>query len=319
MKSSNALRTTLATCAAAGLVLSLTTGAQASAPHTHRTHKAAPDISVKAVQKHLYALQKIADRNGGHRAHGSAGYQQSLDYVKGILDRAGFKTSVQEFEFGGKKSYNLLADWPKGGNRHGETLMVGAHLDSVDTSPGINDNGSAVAAVLETALAVSKGEIKPNKHLRFAWWGTEEETFIGSTYYVDHLTPAERGRISAYVNFDMIASPNPGYFVYDQDAEIEGLFKDFFRRKGIDTEPATALDGRSDHESFRAKGIRVGGTFTGSAEIKTAAQVRKWGGTADEAMDKCYHLACDTPANINKKALDLNSDAMAYVVTRLSS
>ncbi|MGA4847510.1 M28 family metallopeptidase [Streptomyces sp. G5(2025)] len=318
MKSSSMRRGALAVCASTALALSLTAGTQASAT-APQARKQAPDISVDAVFKHLVALQKIADKNGGHRAHGSTGYAASLTYVKAIMDKAGFKTSVQEFEFGGKKSYNLLADWEKGGKPHAETLMVGAHLDSVDTSAGINDNGSAVAAVIETALAVSKGEIKPKKHMRFGFWGTEEETFIGSTHYVNNLTPAELGEISAYVNFDMIGSPNPGYFVYNQDAEIEGLFKKFFAGKGISTEPATALDGRSDHESFRAKGVRVGGTFTGSAEVKTAEQAKKWGGTAGEAMDKCYHLACDTPANINKKALDLNSDAMAYVVTKLSA
>jgi aminopeptidase S len=156
----------------------------------------------------------------------------------------------------------------------------------VDTSPGINDNGSSVAAILETALTVSAKKVTPSQHLRFAFWGTEEETYIGSTHYVNTLPPAELARISAYLNFDMIGSPNPGYFVYD-------------------------------HEPFLAKGVRVGGIFTGSAEIKTPEQAAKWGGTAGEAMDKCYHLACDTPANIDQRALDVNTDAVAAMVWKL--
>ncbi|MFJ6984373.1 MULTISPECIES: M28 family metallopeptidase [unclassified Streptomyces] len=277
---------------------------------------AAPDIQVAKVMRHLHALQRISDANNGNRAHGTAGYLASVAYVEKKLRAAGFLTSRQEFEFGGKKSWNLIADWPRGG-RSGKVLMVGAHLDSVDTSPGINDNGSSVAAILETALTVSAKKAVPDKHLRFAFWGTEEETYIGSTHYVNTL-PADRlAKITAYLNFDMIGSPNPGYFVYDQSPEVARHFDRYFRDKGIPTEPATALNGRSDHEPFLAKGVPVGGIFTGSAEVKTPEQVAKWGGTAGEAMDVCYHQACDTPANINQPALDVNTDAVAAMVWKL--
>ncbi|MFE1923327.1 M28 family metallopeptidase [Streptomyces asoensis] len=275
-----------------------------------------PDISVARVMRHLDALQRISDANNGNRAHGTAGYQASVDYVKKKLDAAGFITSLQEFEFGGKKSWNLIADWPRGA-QSGKVLMVGAHLDSVDTSPGINDNGSSVAAILETALTVSAKNVTPSRHLRFGFWGTEEETYIGSTHYVDTLPAAELAKITAYLNFDMIGSPNPGYFVYDQSPEVARHFDRYFSAKGIPTEPATALNGRSDHEPFLAKGVAVGGIFTGSAEIKTPEQAAKWGGTAGEAMDKCYHQACDTPANIDRRALDVNSDAVAAMVWKL--
>ncbi|MFJ4692434.1 M28 family metallopeptidase [Streptomyces sp. NPDC088766] len=275
-----------------------------------------PDVPVAAVMRHLDALQKISDANNGNRAHGTAGYLASLDYVQGKLKTAGFTTTRQEFEFGGKKSWNLIADWPRGGSS-GEVLMVGAHLDSVDTSPGINDNGSSVGAVLETALTVAARQAAPSRHLRFAFWGTEEETYIGSTHYVNTLPAAELSKITAYLNFDMIGSPNPGYFVYDQSPEVARHFDRYFRGKGIPTEPATALNGRSDHEPFLAKGVPVGGIFTGSAEIKTPEQAAKWGGTAGQAMDPCYHLACDTPANIDRRALDVNTDAVAAMVWKL--
>ncbi|MFI0086014.1 M28 family metallopeptidase [Streptomyces bobili] len=290
-----------------------TAGVHAEEPAQARS---APDIAVTKVMRHLDALQKISDTNNGNRAHGTTGYQASVDYVRAKLDGAGFITSIQEFEFAGKKSWNLIADWPRGGNS-GKVLMVGAHLDSVDTSPGINDNGSSVAAILETALTVSAKKVAPAQHLRFAFWGTEEETYIGSTHYVNTLPTAELSKITAYLNFDMIGSPNPGYFVYDQSPEIARHFDRYFTAKGIPTEPATALNGRSDHEPFLAKGVAVGGIFTGSAEIKTPEQAAKWGGTAGEAMDKCYHLACDTPANIDRGALDVNTDAVAAMVWKL--
>ncbi|MFF8729564.1 M28 family metallopeptidase [Streptomyces sp. NPDC015171] len=301
---------------AASTLSALMLGASGVHAETPAQKSAAPDISITKVMRHLTALQQISDANNGNRAHGTPGYQASLDYVKGKLDAAGYKTTIQEFEFGGKKSWNLIADWPHGG-RSGKVLMVGAHLDSVDTGPGINDNGSSVAAILETALTVSAKKISPSEHLRFGFWGTEEETYIGSTHYVDTLPKAELSKISAYLNFDMIGSPNPGYFVYDQSPDVAKHFNNYFAAKGIPTEPATALNGRSDHEPFLAKGVKVGGIFTGSAEIKTPEQVAKWGGTAGEAMDKCYHLACDTPANINQRTLDINSDAVAAMVWKL--
>ena len=277
---------------------------------------AAPDISVANVKAHLAQLQSIATANGGNRAHGSTGYKASLDYVKAKLDAAGFTTSVQQFTSSGRTGYNLIADWP-GGNAD-QVVMAGSHLDSVSRGPGINDNGSGSAAILETALAVSRAGYHPTKHLRFAWWGAEELGIVGSGHYVDGLSPANRSKISSYLNFDMIGSPNPGYFVYDDDPAIEKTFKDYFTGLGIATEPETEGDGRSDHAPFKDAGVPVGGLFSGADHVKTAAQAAKWGGTSGKAFDACYHSSCDTTSNIDGTALDRNSDAIAHAVWELS-
>ncbi len=189
----------------------------------------------------------------------------------------------------------------------------------MSSGPGINDNGSGSAAVLEAALAVSRAGYQPDKHLRFAWWGAEELGLVGSRYYVGNLSATERSKISGYLNFDMIGSPNPGYFVYDDDPVIEKTFKDYFAGIGVPTEIETEADGRSDHTSFKNAGIPVGGLFTGAGRTKTSAQAQKWGGTAGRAFDRCYHSSCDTTSNINDTALDRNSDALAHAVWALSS
>ncbi len=132
------------------------------------------------------------------------------------------------------------------------------------------------------------------------------------------LPATERSKIDAYLNFDMIGSPNPGYFVYDDDPKLEGVFKEFFAAKNIQTEIETEGDGRSDHAPFKNAGVRVGGLFSGADYIKTAAQAQKWGGTAGQAFDRCYHASCDTTANINDTALDNNSDAIAHAIWTLS-
>ncbi|MEV6756165.1 M28 family metallopeptidase [Streptomyces sp. NPDC051214] len=293
----------------------LTTNAMSSAAPAPTA--AAPDISVANVQGHLSQLQNIASSNGGNRAHGSAGYKASIDYVKGKLDEAGFTTSVQEFTSNGKTGYNLVADWP--GGDADQVVMAGSHLDSVGSGPGINDNGSGSAAILETALTVAREQYKPAKHLRFAWWGAEELGLVGSSHYVDKLPAGERSKIKGYLNFDMIGSPNPGYFVYDDDPTIEKTFKDFYGGLDLATEPDEEGDGRSDHAPFKDVGVPVGGLFSGADYKKTAAQAENWGGTAGEPFDKCYHSACDTESNIDGTALDHNSDAVAYAVWGLSA
>ncbi|MEV8530393.1 M28 family metallopeptidase [Streptomyces sp. NPDC051211] len=276
-----------------------------------------PDIPLANVKAHLTQLQTIATNNGGNRAHGRAGYKASIDYVKAKLDAAGFTTTLQTFTSSGATGYNLIADWP--GGDPDSVLMAGAHLDSVSSGAGINDNGSGSAAVLETALAVSRAQLQPTKHLRFGWWGAEELGLIGSKYYVNNLPAAERAKFSGYLNFDMIGSPNPGYFVYDDDAAIEQTFKTYFSGIGVPTEIETEGDGRSDHASFKNVGIPVGGLFTGASRTKTAAQAQKWGGTSGQAFDRCYHSSCDNTSNINDTALDRNSDAVAYAIWNLGA
>ncbi|WP_330331971.1 M28 family metallopeptidase [Streptomyces sp. NBC_00536] len=302
--------------AVAGLFASTAPAALAS-PTAATAAPTPPDIPIANVKAHLTQLQSIATANGGNRAHGKAGYKASIDYVKAKLDAAGYTTTLQTFTSSGSTGYNLIADWP--GGDPNSVLMSGSHLDSVNAGPGINDNGSGSAAILETALAVSRAGLQSTKHLRFGWWGAEELGMVGSTYYVNNLPSAEKSKISGYLNFDMVGSPNPGYFVYDDDPTIEQTFKTYFAGVGIPTEIETEGDGRSDHAPFKDAGIPVGGLFSGADYIKTAAQAQKWGGTSGKAFDACYHRSCDTSANIDDAALDKNSDAIAYAVWTLGA
>ncbi|WP_067899815.1 M28 family peptidase [Actinomadura chibensis] len=300
--------------------------AAASPPAPSTATAAAPDIPLANVKAHLSQLQSIASANGGNRAHGRAGFKASIDYVKGKLDAAGYQTSVQSFSYNGATGYNLIADWP--GGDASNVLMTGAHLDSVNAGPGINDNGSGSAANLEVALAVAREKLQPRKHLRFGWWGAEELGLIGSSRYVSSLPAAERSKIKGYLNFDMVGSPNPGYFAYDGDgtsggggpagsAEIEKVLRDYFAKINVPVED-TAFDGRSDYGPFIDVGIAAGGLFTGAEDYKTAAEAQKWGGQANTPFDRCYHSSCDTTSNINDTALDRNSDAIAYAVWTLA-
>ncbi|ALG10698.1 M28 family metallopeptidase [Kibdelosporangium phytohabitans] len=282
---------------------------------------AAPDISLANVQTHLNQLQTIATDNGGNRAHGRPGYRASIDYVQAQLNAAGYTTSLQPFTSSGATGWNLIADWP--GGDPNAVLMAGGHLDSVSAGPGINDNGSGSAGLLEVALTVARTNFQPQKHLRFGWWGAEELGLVGSTYYVNNLPAAERTKIKGYLNFDMIGSPNPGYFVYSSSGqptgsiELQRALEAHFTTIGVPTE-LTSVGGRSDHAAFARAGIPTGGLFTGAEVTMTAAQAQKWGGTSGVAFDRCYHRSCDTTSNIHATALDRNSDAIATAIWSLS-
>ncbi len=300
-----------------GVLAAVLTGAGTAQARTAAETTAAPDIPVAEVQAHLDELQAIADANGGNRAHGRPGYVASVDYLQQVLDAAGYETTRQEFTLGGATGYNLIAEWPQAATD--EVLMAGAHLDSVSAGAGVNDNGSGSAAVLEVALAVAEADYQPQQRLRFGWWGAEELGMLGSGHYVAQLTDQELAGITGYLNFDMVASPNAGYFVYDDDPEIAAVFNDWFAARDIPTEPALEASGRSDHARFEEVGVPVGGLFTGAGNIMTDTQAAQWGGTAGESFDPCYHRACDGVDNVNETALDRNTDALAHAIWELTS
>ncbi len=222
---------------------------------------------------------------------------------------------------GAATTYTVFAETTSGNSDN--VVMVGAHLDSVNAGPGINDNGSGTAAILEVAQNLATSPVK--NRVRFALWGAEESGLIGSTRYVNGLPAAERAKIALYLNFDMIGSPNHVFFVYDGDdsdksgvgagpagsAQIEKTFERYFTQMGLPFK-GTDFSGRSDYGPFIANGIPSGGLFTGAEGVKTAAEASIWGGTAGQAYDPCYHQACDTYANNNDQALDVNVDAVAY-------
>ncbi|WP_447005131.1 M28 family metallopeptidase [Saccharothrix isguenensis] len=223
-----------------------------------------------------------------------------------------------------RPSRNVIAQTRTG--RTDNVVMAGAHLDSVDDGAGINDNGTGSAGLLETALKLG-GSPKVNNAVRFAWWGAEELGLVGSEKYVQGLTFEQQLDIALYLNFDMIGSPNAAYFVYDGDdsdavgagagpygsAQIEKAFVDYLTEvKGVQTE-GTDFSGRSDYGEFILNGIPAGGLFTGAEGIKTEAQAAKWGGTAGTAYDPNYHGPGDNLGNVDRTALDRNSDALAWV------
>ncbi|WP_299960569.1 M20/M25/M40 family metallo-hydrolase [uncultured Modestobacter sp.] len=226
-------------------------------------------------------------------------------------------------------TFNVIAQTPWGDPDN--VIMLGAHLDSVPEGPGINDNGTGSAAILETAVELLDEDPARNA-VRFAWWGAEESGLVGSTEYVASLTEAEAGQITGYLNFDMVGSPNYVIGVYDADQStyeapvavpegsetLEQVFTDRFDQTGqpwVDTE----FSGRSDYQAFIEAGIPASGLFTGADDIKTEEEVALFGGTAGIPLDPNYHTAEDDLSNVDREALEINSQAIAYATLALAS
>ncbi|WP_206686089.1 M20/M25/M40 family metallo-hydrolase [Kribbella qitaiheensis] len=276
-----------------------------------------PDIDVNNVKAHLAALQQAADNNGGNRRAGSAGHTASVSYIEQKLRDAGYTVAKQRCTSCQYPSDNLTADYPGGDTS--QVIMLGAHLDSVSAGPGSNDNGSGSATILEVALRLAKDKPSLAKHVRFGWWTDEEQGLNGSEYYVGQLSSTDRSKIKAYLNFDMVASPNAGYFINNITSTTGKVLKAFYDGLSLQPEENVEGVGRSDDASFKDAGIPTSGVAAGASARKTTTQAQKWGGTANSAYDSCYHSACDKyPANINSTVLDRAADATAYAVWNLA-
>ncbi|KAK6531262.1 hypothetical protein TWF281_008082 [Arthrobotrys megalospora] len=239
-----------------------------------------------------------------------------MDYKDGLsllsLLEAGEPVSakfVQTYVEDTRTTQNLFAESIAGDPNN--VIMLGAHLDSVQDGPGINDDGSGTSLLITIFHALQS--YRPKNKIRLAWWGAEELGLVGSKYYTSNLSKAEANSILLYLNFDMVSR---GYYgVFDGDGKthglagppgsdvIEKLFIDHLVAKGI---PLTAavFTGGSDYASFMSTLKKpVGGMHSGTGP----------------AQDPCYHRRCDTYSNANGTHLEVIAKAAAHVLSVLSN
>ncbi len=220
---------------------------------------------------------------------------------------------------------NILAESPGGDPER--VQMVGAHLDSVLAGPGLNDNGSGSALVLTLAELVVELGLDPEQKLRFALWDGEEYGLLGSFAWLDELPEQELDHIEGYWNYDMVASPNGVPFLYDGDgstgewapegsAAFERALEEGYELQGLDWEE-TQPWAPTDSWGFLELGVPTSGIFTGAYETKTPAQAERYGGTAGEALDPCYHQLCDNLDNVDRLRFEQSGKAAAHALQTL--
>jgi len=209
--------------------------------------------------------------------------------------------------------------------------MIGGHTDSVFAGPGINDDGSGTIGSLMVGLALAK--YKVTNAVRLGFWGAEEFGKLGSFYYLKTLNgtlsgnATEVNKLRAYLNFDLIASPNYVLGIYDGDGsafnfsgptgsdKIEKDFEEFYEARGQSHVPSL-FTLRSDYAAFLENGIPSGGLFTGAEVLKTEQEAVLFGGEAGAPLDACYHQACDDIDNLAQDAYLLNTQSIANSVAK---
>jgi hypothetical protein len=272
--------------------------------------------------------------NGSPAGLFTPGYYQQLTVPVGVIDNdtdAALRRTnatvrlVLDSKPVTVKSRNVVAQTKTGDPKN--VVLAGAHLDSSAHSPGINDNGSGVAALLEAASALGP-QPRITNAVRFVFWGSETE---GPTKYVGGLARDQLDDVAMYLSVDMLGSPNAGYFTYDGDqsgqpnpdvpaqtvpsgsAGVERTLAGYLYLAGV--RPADMpLSRTTDYGPFLAAGIPVGGLTTGSSQRKTEVQQRLWGGRAGVAFDPNYNTGRDTIDNIDRQALSVMGQAAAFAV-----
>jgi hypothetical protein len=289
-----------------------------------------------AVAKGAVGLLVVSAPGAGGSPAGlfTSGYYQQLTVPVGVIDRdadAALRRTdapvrlVLDSKPVMVKTRNVVAQTKTGDTKN--VVLAGAHLDSTPRSPGINDNGSAVAALLETAAALGAGPHITNA-VRFVFWGSEAE---GSTKYVRGLARDQLDDIALYLGCDALASPNAGYFTYDGDqsgqpnpeiplravpagsAGVERTLAGYLNLGGV--RPADMpLSRTADYAPFLAAGVPIGGLTTGWSQRKTEVQARLWGGQAGVAFDPDWRTARDDIHNIDRQALSVMGQALAFAI-----
>lgn len=240
--------------------------------------------------------------------------EEGEKYIKLLLEGEKLESMIIIDSFVGPiTTVNVIAETVLGDEDN--IVMLGAHSDSVSAGPGINDDGSGTISLLEVAKQLSKYSVK-NK-VRFAWWSAEEEGLLGSNYYAKNLTPEENSKIRLFMDYDMMASPNYEYQVYDGNnevnphgsEEIKNLYIDYYTNRGLN-HTLIPFDGRSDYVGFIESGIPGGGVAAG-AEKKNAEN--------GKVLDECYHALCDDLNNIAWDAFLVNTQLIAHSVATYGS
>lgn len=273
---------------------------------------APPTLFNPGYFKQLTVPVAVADPNG------AAALARATAPIHLVLDAQNVKIT----------SRNVLAQ-TRTGSPH-EVILVGAHLDSPRAGPGINDNGSGVAAVLETALRL--GPLAPvNNAVRFVFWGADQDGRGGVMDYVFGMDRDRLNDIALYLNFTMLGSPNAGFFTDDGDqsgppgagvtfadvpegsAGIERTLAGYLNLAG--KRPADMpLTTWTDYHPFMVAGVPIGGMTTGAAQTKTTVQARLWGGQAGAPFDPDNQGPRDTIDNVNRDALAVMGSGVAFAV-----
>ncbi|GAB2940697.1 M28 family metallopeptidase [Micromonospora polyrhachis] len=221
--------------------------------------------------------------------------------LRALLATGRLSLTVATTAHRGLTSHNVIAETSKNKKLRGKNpvSMVSAHYDTVIGAPGANDDGSGTVLCLELARVLR--EVPTDSTFRFALWGSEEQGLIGSRHYVRELPQAERDRLLAVYQNDMVATswdPATRYWLLSFTGQSNRATDEVAAaatRLGYEPRisPVTQR-GSSDHQSFQEVGI--------------ASANFSWRGEESPALlEPPYHSPEDTIAkNISLERLQVS-------------
>ncbi|WP_436869172.1 M20/M25/M40 family metallo-hydrolase [Acinetobacter courvalinii] len=294
------------------------------------------------MMTHLHAFEQIAKQQGGNRAVGTQGGLASADYILDHAKKAGFTTEVQAFENREKtKGQNIIVEIP--GESKQDIILLGAHYDSVKMGPGINDNASGVALLLELMAQLSQQNIKPKHSIHLAFWDSEEVGIAGSQAYVKKLSAEQLKAIKAYINVDMVGTKDPEILIADGDKSSVDEMEKMLKERGMQEQDyKPLLDGLRSipshsgdlalenmlKEFFKAKNLKIKedvatltasdtAPFLGKVPVTSVILFNEQMKGDELEFAPCYHKACDTIEQVDPKSMQLAGDAVVYLLQSL--
>ena len=161
-------------------------------------------ITPESMEEYIQALQDF-----GPRVTGSVACREAAEYIEAEFEEYGLIVREDNWTYHGYEDINIEATLVGENTSSDEIYIVCAHYDSVPGSPGADDDGSGVAAVLAVAKVLSKYKFEHT--IRFITFSGEEQGLLGSREYAKEAY--ENGdNIVAVLNADMIgyAETNEG-------------------------------------------------------------------------------------------------------------
>jgi hypothetical protein len=238
--------------------------------------------------------------------------------------------------------YNVIADSKGGDPNH--VVVVDAHLDAI-YGAGMLDNASGSATILDIAQMMRK--VHPRNKLRFIWFGGEELGLLGSTAYVNSLSPSDLSKIGYDLDADVTATPNyvvgvldpagvdlfgrtvsttfpPQVYQPSTVARDQGI--QYFTSIGLNHELFSPVG--TDAFNFNMAGIPASGVLTGQDCCKTQGDVNLFGGSLGNfegnvpssdggCVDNPFRW-CDNLSNNDPRVLTFMSQGFANMVVQMA-
>jgi Zn-dependent M28 family amino/carboxypeptidase len=294
----------------------------------------APPLDERERQIHDRLRQHVAQlagRIGERNVWRPTAYAAAAEYIRRVLENAGYAVNEQSFTSGDLSVSNLEAVLP-GNGRADESIVVGAHYDSVIGTPGANDNASGVAALLELARLLA-GTPLP-RSVRFVAFANEEAPFfygdeMGSNRYAGRAR-ARGERIKAMLALETIGYytdqpgsqryPFPFGLFYPDTGNFIGVVGNLASRRLV----RQALAAFRATTAFPSEGVAAPGRMKG---VHWSDHWSFWQAgfpavmVTDTALYRYphYHSASDTPEKLDYAGLARVTGGLAEVVTALAS